>query len=88
MLTKLDYKYSIKKKCNLSNESVGSELYPNVEEKIDELFNLINKYFEGVETSNEDLEMKVIQDSVKYELTSLNDSIINEDWAFVKVCKK
>ncbi len=89
MLTKLDYKYLTEKRAKiLNNVSIQSEIYPNIDEKIDELFALINKYFEGVVTIDDDQEKKIIEENLlKYEITTINDSVLKSEWAVVNVLK-
>ena len=77
------------KKINiLKNISVDSEVYPNIDEKIDELFRIINKYFEGVGILKEEDEKKIVEENlIHYEMSSINNSVINSEWAVVNLSK-
>ncbi len=87
-MTKIDYKYFKEKQTNLKAYNIESDIYPQLEDKIDELFALINKYFSGVENIEEDTEKKLIEETIKYEEECIVNSVINDGWAFIKICKK
>lgn len=47
----------------------------------------MKKYFEGVECIDEESEKKFIEEIFKYEEEYLNNSAIDEKWAFINICK-
>ena len=87
MLTKIDYKYFKEKQTNLKVSIIESEIYPQLDEKIEELFTLINKYFTGVENIDDNTEKKLIEETIKYEEERIVNSVIDDRWAFINICK-
>ena len=88
MLSKIDYKYFKEKQTNLKASNIESEVYPQLEEKIDELFSMINKYFTGVDNMEDDTEKRLIEETIKYEEERIVNSVIDDGWAFINICKK
>jgi hypothetical protein len=88
MLTKVDYNYAKHKNDIYSKIIPDSEIYPNVEEKIEELFTLVNKYFQGVDALDDETEKKLIEETLfRYEEEFINNSAINEQWSVINICK-
>jgi len=63
-------------------------VYPCVDEKITDLLQIIQKYFEGVQNTDEEAERKLIKDALKYDAITLQNSAIDESWAFIVESKK
>jgi hypothetical protein len=84
ILAKVDYKFILEKE---KDEKTNSQIYPHIEEKIQELVELIKKYFEGIENIDEDTQNNIIKNSIEFEEKLINDSVINEEWFYLSVCK-
>lgn len=88
ILTKVDYNYSIQKNDIYSKILPDSEIYPNIEDKIEELFTLVNKYFQGVDALDDESEKKLIEETLfRFEEDSIHNSVINEEWSVINICR-
>lgn len=88
ILTKVDYNYSIQKNDIYSKILPDSEIYPNIEDKIEELFTLVNKYFQGVDSLDDESEKKLIEETLfRFEEESIYNSTINEEWSVINICR-
>ena len=88
MLTRVDYNHSIEKNKICQKSLPDSEVYPNIEEKIEEIFTLVNKYFQGIENLDDETEKKLIEETLfRYEETYMNNSAVDDQWAVINICK-
>jgi len=48
---------------------------------------IVRKYFEGVENIDDETEKKIIQEIFFYQEESIRNSVIDDTWAFINICK-
>jgi hypothetical protein len=88
MLTKVDYNFCTQKNDIYSKNLPDSEIYPNIEAKIEELFTIVNKYFQGVDALDDENEKKLIEETVfRFEEEIINNSTLNEQWSVINICR-
>jgi hypothetical protein len=63
------------------------EIYPQISLKIEELITEIKKYFEGTEPLSEETEEKLIKETNDIQEEIILNSIGNEEWVFLSLCK-
>lgn len=87
LLSKVDYDYIHQRQMFGDSTNLKSNIYPGIEEKIEELFCIIKKYFEGVENIDEETEKKYIEECIKFEEECINNSVVDDKWIFINICK-
>ncbi len=99
IISDVDYQFNISKNksCgeNFSTDSFNdlvfkpdSSVYPGINDKIEELLQIIKKYFEGIENIDDETEKRIIDEVMfKYEELYLNNSAIDDTWSFINICK-
>jgi hypothetical protein len=63
------------------------EIYPEISFKIEELIYEIKNYFEGVESPNDEAEENLIKEAHHIEEEIIHNSMGNDEWVFLKICK-
>jgi len=71
----------------LSDDGFSYEIYPQISLKIEELITEIKQYFEGVEPLSEETEEKLIKETNDIQEEIIINSIGNEEWVFLSLCK-
>lgn len=74
-------------KLLLQNKINKTETDGEVEDKIEELTKIIQKYFDKVENIDEEKEKKIIEDVIKFEEEMFNNSAVNDEWIFINIIK-
>ncbi len=72
---------------SLMDDEFSYEIYPQISSKIEELIIEIKKYFEGIEPLSDETEDRLIKETKDIQEEIILNSIGNEEWVFLSICK-